>query len=357
MLSKPKIIFNQELQQAPIMSNTTDINSITDDSSFTDVPTAADVAPSKRSQVLLVTSLVICAIGVIGNALAIFVFFSGRQLTQKPINLFFMHQAFIDMMACVFTILNDVLFMFNIVGPGICHLLTSDVLATIPLYTSSYNFVILTIERHFAVVNPLHYNSEKLKKRLPLIFIAEWAVVSILLSIFSATTVYENGTCILIKRMHGTIFMDIIPPYLVIFSIGIPVPTMIICYARMLNVLRNATRPTGTTSVTTNSKAIRAAQINLFQTCIIMLIFFLAAWITDQSAVLLLHFGTYNTLKTTHFTISRLMMFIASTSNPYIWAIRYDDFQKQMLYILGCKQNSSIDKSTATAVSVISEYK
>ena len=266
-----------------------------------------------------------------------------------------MHQAFIDMMACAFTIVNEVLSVLNIDGPVICHLVTSDGPVTIALYTSSYNFVILTIERHFAIVNPLHYNSEKLKKRLPLIFIAEWVIVWLLFTVFAASNVYENGTCILIKRLHGTIFMDIIPAYLVILSIGIPVPTMIICYARMLNVLRKATRPTGTTSVTTNSKAIRSAQINIFQTCIIMLVFFLAAWITDNSAVLLLHFGTYKTLKTTHFTIARLMMFIASASNPYIWAFRYADFQKQMLHILGCKRNSFSDKSFATAVSVISQ--
>ena len=59
------------MQQASTMSNTTDINSSTDASSFTDVPAFAGMAPPKRSQVLLVTSLVICAIGVIGNALAI----------------------------------------------------------------------------------------------------------------------------------------------------------------------------------------------------------------------------------------------------------------------------------------------
>ena len=341
MLFKPKIIFNQELQQAPTMSNTTDINSITDVSSFTDVPTIAVVAPSERSQLLLVTSLVICTIGVAGNALAIFVFFSGRQLTEKPINLFFMHQAFIDMLACAITIVSDVFYIFDIVGPGICHLLTSDALASIPLYTSTYNFVILTIERHFAIVNPLHYNSEKLKKRLPLIFIAEWTIMFLLFTVFPAMNVYEDGMCILLKRMHGTIFMEIIPAYLLILSIGIPLPTMIICYARMLNVLRKATKPTGTTSVTTNSKAIRSAQLNLFQTCIIMLVFFSAAWITEQTGVLLLHFGIYKTLKTTHYAIARLMLFISSSSNPYIWAFRYDDFQKQMLHILGCKQNSS----------------
>ena len=59
MLSKPKITFDQEVQQAPTMSNTTDTDFITDVSSFTVVPTVADVVPSKRSQVFLVTSLVI----------------------------------------------------------------------------------------------------------------------------------------------------------------------------------------------------------------------------------------------------------------------------------------------------------
>ena len=336
------------------MANTTDIDSITDVDSFTDMPAIADVTPyTKRSQLLLIIYLFTCSVGVIGNALAIFVFISGRQLTQKPINLFFTHQAFIDLMACAFTILNESLITLNIDGPGICHLSTSNVLGSIALYTSSYNFVILTVERHFAIVNPLHYNSEKLKKRLPLIFIAEWTVVCLLFAVFPAATVYQNGRCILIKRLHGTIFMDIMPLYLFILSIGIPLPTMIICYARMLNVLRKATRPTGTTSVTTNSKAIRSAQINLFQTCIIMLIFFLAAWVTDQSAVLLKFLGTYKTLKNTHFSSARLMMLIASASNPYIWAVRYDDFQKQMLQKIGCKQNGSNDKHTRNNIAEI----
>ena len=57
MLSKPKILLNQEMQQAPTMSNITDVDPTTDASSFTDVPTIADVAPSKRSQVLSLLTL------------------------------------------------------------------------------------------------------------------------------------------------------------------------------------------------------------------------------------------------------------------------------------------------------------
>ena len=68
---------------------------------------------------------------------------------------FFMHQAFIDMMTSVITIISDVFYVFNIVGPDICHLLTSDALATIPLYTSTYNFVML----HFDIVI-FYFNSK-----------------------------------------------------------------------------------------------------------------------------------------------------------------------------------------------------
>ena len=249
-------------------------------------------------------------------------------------------------------ILNESFNKLNVSSTLICHLFGTTILSTIALYTSSYNFVILTIERHFAVVNPLHYDSEKLKKRLPLVFIAEWAITCLLFTVFPATTVYQNGMCIHNKRLLGTIFMDIMPIYLITLSIGIPLPTMIICYARMLNVLRKASQSKGTTSVTTNTKAMRSAQINLFQTCIIMLIFFLAAWITDQSALLLIIYGKYRNVENTHFSSGRLMMLIASASNPYIWAFRYDDFQQQMLHILGCKQNRSNDERTATAVGV-----
>ena len=93
------------------MSNTTDTDVIaatTDVNSFTATPADAgeEFYPyTKRTQLFLIMNLATCVIGVIGNALAIFVFISGKELTQKPINRFFIHQSFIDLLACAFTIL------------------------------------------------------------------------------------------------------------------------------------------------------------------------------------------------------------------------------------------------------------
>ena len=298
------------------MSNTTDPGSNTDVSSFTDLPAIADVSTySIGSQLFLIVYLIICAIGVIGNASATFVYVGGRQLTLKPINLFFIHQAFIDLIVCAFTILTESLIKFNIDGPGICHLSTINLLLQWQLTRHPISFLFLLksdnllSSTRFIII---------LGKRLPLTFIAEWATTCLL---FAGFFQLPQSTRTADASLLRDFFMNRIPLYLCILSIGILLPTMIICYARMLNVLSKAARPTDTTSVTTNSKAVPSAQINLFQTCIIMLIFFLAAWITDQSAVLLLFLGTYKSVKTTHLHSGRLMLLIASVANPYIWAL------------------------------------
>ena len=238
-------------------------------------------------------------------------------------------------MACVFTVAEESIIELAINGQGICHLLNSKTLSNIALYTSSYNFVMLTIERQSAIVNPLQYRPEKVMKRLPMIFALEWLAIIAVFAFAPATTVYQHGVCMVAMKMWGTIYMDLVIPYLLTIAICIPVAVMVVCYLRMIRALYRSSKSFKSTPGQTNSKKLHAAQMNLFQTCLIMLIVFLACWLTSQSAVLMYILDRYPGLSNDHYSIGHLMVLINSEINPYIWAIRYDEFQKQLIHLFG----------------------
>ena len=288
-----------------------------------------------KDDIFVILILLFCGIGIFGNVIAIITFLSGSHLRKKPINVFFTHQSVIDLMVCVLTVAEESIIELAINGQGICHLLNSKTLSNIALYTSTYNFVMLTIERQSAIVNPLQYQAEKVMKRLPMIFALEWLTIIAVFAFAPATTVYQHGVCMVTMKMWGTIYMDLVIPYLLTIAICIPVAVMVVCYLRMIRALYRSSKSFKSTPGQTNSKKLHAAQMNLFQTCLIMLIVFLACWLTSQSAVLMYILDRYPGLSNDHYSIGRLMVLINSVINPYIWAIRYDEFQNQLIHLFG----------------------
>ena len=300
-----------------------------------------------KNKILVILFLLFCGIGIFGNTMAIVTFLSCSQMRKKPINIFFTHQSVIDLIVCVFTVAEELIVELAINGQGICHLFHSKTLSNIALYTSTYNFVMLTIERQSAIVNPLQYQPEKVMKRLPMTFALEWLAMALVFAFTPATTVYRNGVCMVSMRMWGTVFMDLVLPYLFIISTCMPVGVMVVCYLRMIRALYRSSKTFKSTPGQANSIKLHAAQINLFQTCLLMLIVFLTCWLTSQSAVLLYILDKYSSLSNDHYSIGRLMVLINSVINPYIWAIRYDEFQNQLIHLfrLG-KTVTKVNEST-----------
>ena len=143
------------------------------------------------------------ALGIPGNILTLVVLFSNVTLRNKPINMFIMHQSVIDFIVCMLTITEELIIEFDISGQIICHLLRTKIASQMTLFASSYNMTALTLERHFAIIDPLHYDPEKVRKRLPYVFIIVWSFCVIALGVIPVTTIYENSTCYVATRIKG----------------------------------------------------------------------------------------------------------------------------------------------------------
>ena len=273
--------------------------------------------------------------GFPGNVLVIVVLGSSPHLYNKPINRILMHQSFIDAICCAFMLIEEYFVSESgIVAPYVCHYLLTRIFAGIPMYVSTYNIVFMTIERHLAVSNPLKYDSDKVKRRLPYIFVTIWLGSYIALAIVPATTTLHDGQCRVAYHLIGTSWAKYYGIHCFVLSIVIPIIIMGYCYLRMFLALNSSLSMGASSSLEKNDSATvhksRLAQLNIFQTCLTVTVVFLLCWATNETCMMAFILDIYKNFAGTHCSVGRILTGVNSCLNPYIYALRYTDFKHQL---------------------------
>ena len=82
----------------------------------------------------------------------------------------------------------------------------------------------------------------------------------------------------------------------------------------------------------------RLAQVNIFKTCLSVAVLFMVCWITWEVALLLYIVDVYSSFTGTHYTTGGMLVLLNSGLNPYIYTLRYHEFQRQLRVLLGIKK-------------------
>jgi len=291
----------------------------------------------------MISYIVVAAFGIPGNVLTIIVLLSARHLRMKPVNLFMVHQSFIDLIVCCMVILQEIFFRMNQVPEGLsqviyCRLWMTKYVVFVPLYTSTYNLVFLTLERHLAITNPLRYNQEKVLHRLPYVFASCWILCGTILAFTPSTTILRDGKCLLIYELLAIPRLQrIVIPYIAIMAVLLPTAIMLIAYIRMGIALQKSMTNLNMSSDKKNNTHVeksRQAQINLFQTCLLMVILFVLSWVAVETIMAPYIFGYVKSLSNDYYNVAILIAISNSCFNPYVYTIRYNEFKKQLAVLL-----------------------
>ena len=122
--------------------------------------------------------------------------------------MFLIHQSVIDTIACILTIVQQILSTYsNTALPVICHLFGTKISSGMVLYVSTYNMIALTIERHSAITNPLHYDADKIRRRIPYVFTCTWIFASSMLLFVPVSTIIRNDKCLMAFKVKVTVII------------------------------------------------------------------------------------------------------------------------------------------------------
>ena len=279
----------------------------------------------------IVTFLSCSIFGIPGNILTLVVVLNSKTLRSKPINMILAHQSIIDITVCGVVLVEEIVANLDVdvTIPIFCHYILTKTTHTFTFVLSTYNVTLLSIERYLAIVDPLSYDMEKVRRRLPYLFVGEWIFCILAFMMVPCTTIIRDGKCLMAYHMLNNFLWTFYSPYEVTIAFVFPLSISIFCYGRMFYCLRQSARSTAD-SKSSNVDKLRLAQMNIFKTCLLVIGIFIVCWTVLKLSVFLYMSGVYPSLDTTLYAIGIAMVTLNSAVNPYIYVFRYDDFKNEL---------------------------
>ena len=158
-------------------------------------------------------------------------------------------------------------------------------------------------------------------------FVLIWFGAIVLNLHLMISTALINGKCVVAYKLLRTFWVDVQSYYAIVVSFGIPITVILFCYVHMFAALIESLKKFHSgNSQSSSTDKLRLAHMNIFKTCVIIVIVYLAAWITIESSIFLYLIGYYEILGL-HNQIGAISVTFNSCVNPFIYAMKYEDFK------------------------------
>ena len=198
----------------------------------------------------------------------------------------------------------------------------------------------LTLERYWAIKKPLQYDQDKVRARLPFIFTMAWVIGLLSLWPTFGTARAIDGGCRLYYDLTSPILFKLMTPYYCTIAMIIPATVMMYSYISIglsLSKSQQFGKDQSNAKLQVTSNKLKKAQINLLQTCVLLMILFVLCWMCVTINFMLFTFEILN-LYGTFYHVGMFFVILNSCLNPLIYSARYSEFQNQIKVLLGIKQ-------------------
>ena len=312
----------------------------------------------ESSGVVSVAYHVIGCVGILGNALVIVVIFNFRAMRAKNVNVLVLNQSFIDMLASAFIIaqthVDTDVHLEGVWGDIVCRLW----LASVPLFSllmsSNINILLITLERYFAVVHPLHYHSisDPVKRRLVNVAMASAWIFSLAFNcaITSTTSAVRDHRCHSMTFYYNEVWKKTAGVAAFFFEYLLLIALCLVCYACIIHTLRQkvapqatSTDPTASRGTAVNARANATMIRNVHKTFGIVVLCSIVCNSCNHCLFLAFNFGYSVDFSGTLYNISVIASFANCCVNPFVYAFKYKMFQQGLrrLFLRQTSENDS----------------
>ncbi|XP_022094013.1 muscarinic acetylcholine receptor M2-like [Acanthaster planci] len=289
-------------------------------------------------------------VGTVGNVFVCLIILRAKFLHNMT-NYLILNLAVADMTASLCLIFNVFLVETSIVEPpsGVavgeiyCRLYGNLHLFWVCVTASVFNLIVVTLERFYAIVYPLHYTRYFTTKRVTLLVALTWlgAFLQEFFALFINSYDAASGTCAYgFPNLASQIAVGL---FVFLSSYFCPLCVMIWAYYKIMRNLKKSARNLMNQQTEDPAYGLLRARKKIVQVLFTVVMAFLILWTPNQVVYLFENFHV-ELVPTTHivYSIFRMMAFSNSVVNPIIYAFKYKQFRKgfRVLMCSGCMANN-----------------
>ncbi|XP_038069057.1 allatostatin-A receptor-like [Patiria miniata] len=314
-----------------------------------DNSTQDDWTPNLLSPQLAAVYTLIACLAVLGNGMVITVMLLRRRVFSSFTNRLILHQSVIDCVAgVVFFLWRVVLqviekpmsFESNIYAQLMCRFINFDLFVWCMNVTSTYNLVIISLERFMATCHPVKHRNTCSSVKLKYAIGTAWAIGCIYSSHFAFLFEINEGYCQLTELETGLRVFQFSAEFTIEYLV--PITILVCTYGRIIFTLtKKSANPMIGARNTTNK-----AKKNVLVTTILIGLMFVLCWTPIELLFLYSQLtGDWNTSLYDPFTS---LVACNMLVNPVIYCFKYEKFRSELrkLVLKRCRRNRVEDGNT-----------
>ena len=143
--------------------------------------------------------------------------------------------------------------------------------------------------------------------------------------------------CLLYSFWPSPLFNNSWGVFLFIITFLIPLIILVYCYGRILWILTRRIGSNLNNSCTYADK-FQVARTNTIKTLLIVALCFIICWVNNEVYYLMYNLGYAADWNSMYYQFTVVMVFLNCTINPFIYIIKYKDYQTALRSCFGCKK-------------------
>ncbi|XP_072178657.1 galanin receptor 2a-like [Diadema setosum] len=337
-------------------------------SNFLDSTSSWTWDASNKDLIVNIVFTILGIVGILGNVLVLAVISLLKEL-RTFMNILIANQSLIDLITSLLVFLHwlsevPVNEENKVRAFMACTVINSKYLFWSAIVSSTFNLVVLTLERYLAVMHPIKYKRATMKRRtIIVVALAPW-LLGFGFQTYSTIPIRAEGTACITKISDRALIALGVISFFVQYLF--PLLVMIFVYVRLVMSLRNrvahfnapgiALRMSGCGSHAQSDKdytraplgqnalplnvaaggrgAVRIpnyrdrARKNIVKTLLIVSVTFAVCWTPNQIMYLNFNLGGYLDFESGFYYFSVILAFCNMCINPFIYAFKYRRFKK-----------------------------
>ena len=232
------------------MSTSTNVNYYESESAniSSSTPTSeVDISSNSLADLLLlIANITIGCIGLIGNTFVVVVIVGFTSMYKQIANFFVINQSIIDAVSSLLAIAqlassfapNIVLIPNHFASEFYCRVWQSQLLLWGAYAASTYNLVVLTIERYIKIVHPIAHKNSFTPRRAKFLLLFVWLFGFLQVSYGIPTTIIIDSSCSTNALWPNEVTQQVVAILFIAIQYWIPLLVFIVSYSKMIRIFR-----------------------------------------------------------------------------------------------------------------------